>query len=150
MVITGEMLVEQARTWLETPYHHAGRVKGPQGGVDCIGLIVGAARELGVEVPSDTTAYGRGDNLELMHTGLSEFCTVNDRDLSLRVGDIILFRGGPIVHHVSLYGGPETNTMIHVYNSIGKVVEQAITDDWERLLYLVYRLRAVSPTVEGG
>lgn len=139
--ITGEDLVKQARTWLQTPYHHAGRVKGVQGGVDCIGLIVGAACELGVEVPSDTTAYGRGDNLALMADGLLEFCTFNDRDLPLRLGDILIFRGGPILHHVGLYAGPETNTMIHVYNTVGKVVEQTVTPEWERLLYRVYRLR---------
>ena len=140
MTITGKALVEQTRTWIDTPYHHAGRIKGA--GVDCIGLIVGAARELGVEVPFDTTAYGRGDNLALMGRGLSEFCECFDDDVPERLaGDILIFRGGSILHHVALYAGPETDTMIHVYNAAGKVVETPVTEEWLRLLFLVYRLK---------
>jgi len=156
VTITGEMLVEQARTWIGTPYHHAARAKGA--GVDCVGLIVGAARELGVSVPSDTTSYGRGDNLALMHAGLSEFCDCFESGLvpDRQPGDILIFRGGSILHHIALYcglkdsglkdsglkdSGDEAETMIHVYNTVGKVVEQPITPEWERLLFRVYRLR---------
>ena len=137
--ITGEMLVAQARTWIDTPYHHAGRAKGH--GVDCIGLVIGAARELGAVVPFDTTAYGRGDNLALMTQGLMEFCAAYDTDVTLAPGDILIFRGGSILHHVAIYTGPEMGAMIHVYNTVGKVVEQRLTPEWVRLLHLVFRLR---------
>ena len=146
--ITGEMLVAQARTWIDTPYHHAGRAKGH--GVDCIGLVIGAARELGAAVPFDTTAYGRGDNLPLMQRGLLQFCDcLQPGELSaqkaggppLRPGDILIFRGGSILHHVAIYTGPEMGAMIHVYNTVGKVVEQRLTPEWVRLLHLVFRLR---------
>ncbi len=43
---TGLEVVRVARTWLGTPYHHQGRVKGA--GVDCAGLSVGVAKELGL------------------------------------------------------------------------------------------------------
>ena len=141
--ITGEMLVAQARTWIDTPYHHAGRAKGH--GVDCIGLVIGAARELGAAVPFDTTDYGRGDNLPLMRRGLLQFCDcfpVPDFPPDQwRGGDILIFRGGSILHHVAIYTGPEMGAMIHVYNTVGKVVEQRLTPEWVRLLHLVFRLR---------
>ena len=41
---TGLDVVRMARTWLGTPYHHQGRVKGA--GVDCGGLVIGVARFL--------------------------------------------------------------------------------------------------------
>ena len=56
--VTPEQVVEAARGWLETPFHHQARLKGV--GVDCIGLVIGVARELGLVAPDfDITAYSR-------------------------------------------------------------------------------------------
>jgi len=45
-MITRAQVVEVARTWLGTPFHHQGRVKGV--GIDCVGLTIGIAQELGI------------------------------------------------------------------------------------------------------
>lgn len=45
---TSAHVIAAARGWLDTPFHHQGRLKGV--GVDCIGLVVGVARELGVGI----------------------------------------------------------------------------------------------------
>ncbi len=142
MNITGNEILEQARTWIGTPYHHAGRSKGA--GVDCIGLVVGAARELGIAVSLDTTAYNRGDNLALMTGGLAHFCDAVPEGDCLSPGDVLIFRGGRILHHVAIYAGQNTNdqhTMIHVYDAAGFVAEVELTDAWMRLLHAVYRYR---------
>ena len=34
-----EAVIAEARSFIGTPYHHEGRVKGPNGGVDCAQLI---------------------------------------------------------------------------------------------------------------
>jgi cell wall-associated NlpC family hydrolase len=39
-------VIEEARQWLRTPYHHMGRVKG--GGTDCLMLLVEVYRATGV------------------------------------------------------------------------------------------------------
>ena len=41
---TASPIVDQARTWLGTPFHHQARLKGK--GCDCLGLVVGVADEL--------------------------------------------------------------------------------------------------------
>jgi cell wall-associated NlpC family hydrolase len=43
MSVTPELrqqIIDEAKTWLLTPYHHAADVKGLQGGVDCAMLLV--------------------------------------------------------------------------------------------------------------
>ncbi len=50
------LVMEIARSWVGTKFHHQGRRKNV--GVDCIGLIVGVAQELGLNV-EDKTDYAR-------------------------------------------------------------------------------------------
>ena len=38
-----KQIIQTARQWLDTPYHHQARVKGV--GVDCIGLVIGVCWE---------------------------------------------------------------------------------------------------------
>jgi cell wall-associated NlpC family hydrolase len=50
--ITTQQIMEQARTWLGTKYHHQGRLKKSErggGGVDCLGLVIGVIDELGMQ-----------------------------------------------------------------------------------------------------
>ena len=52
MEVTQEDIINQARTWLGTKYHHQGRLKKSSrgdGGVDCIGLVIGIIDELGIQ-----------------------------------------------------------------------------------------------------
>jgi cell wall-associated NlpC family hydrolase len=51
-------VVDCARSWIGTPYLHQHRVKGF--GVDCVGLLIGVCRELGLVDPSfDINGYSR-------------------------------------------------------------------------------------------
>ncbi len=35
-----QAVIAEAESWIGTPFHHQGRVKGPQGGVDCAMLLL--------------------------------------------------------------------------------------------------------------
>lgn len=51
-------VVAEARSWLQTPWVHQARTKGVA--VDCAGLVIGVARELGLVEPDfDVNGYGR-------------------------------------------------------------------------------------------
>lgn len=51
-------IVEHARAWIETPYQHQARMRVV--GCDCLGLLVGVARELGLVAPDfDVNGYAR-------------------------------------------------------------------------------------------
>lgn len=59
-------VVRQARLWLDTPFKHQHRARGH--GVDCAGLVIGVARELGLVAPDfDINGYPRSpDGKELL------------------------------------------------------------------------------------
>lgn len=40
-----EKVIEEARTWIGTPWMHQGHLKGPNGGVDCAGFIAEVAKK---------------------------------------------------------------------------------------------------------
>lgn len=48
-------VVAAALSWVGTPYHHLQACRGA--GVDCVGLVVGIARELGVFAPAWSPGY---------------------------------------------------------------------------------------------
>lgn len=54
-------VIEEARQWLRTPYHHMGRVKG--GGTDCLMLLVEVYRAAGVIPQIDVPFYPPDWNL---------------------------------------------------------------------------------------
>ena len=66
-IATRAQVVQTARSWIDTPYHHQARLKGV--GVDCVGLVIGVGRELGMCAPDfDVEPYARTpDGSSLMH-----------------------------------------------------------------------------------
>jgi cell wall-associated NlpC family hydrolase len=50
-------IVVEARAWLGTPYHHHGRVQGPQGGVDCAQLLAAVYEAVGLVPRLDLGNY---------------------------------------------------------------------------------------------
>jgi NlpC/P60 family putative phage cell wall peptidase len=95
-----------ARTWLGTPFHHQARVRGK--GCDCLGLIIGVARELdlrdenGVPIASyDDPTYARTPNGTVLVNLLSQIfdsIKVTDADLS----DIGLFSIEDNLQHLGI------------------------------------------------
>lgn len=49
------LVAAEARSWIDTPYHHRARVKGA--GVDCAMILVGVYEALGLVEPIDVPAY---------------------------------------------------------------------------------------------
>lgn len=112
----GLAIVQQARTYLGTPWRHLGRNRA---GVDCVGLVTCVGYDLGI-TDFTTDLYRRGDaDQEAMITPFRQFCDhVMPRDLE--PGDIVLFstaRQG----HCGIYAG---KTFIHAYARSRKVVEE--------------------------
>ena len=66
-MIDNLQIIATARTWLGTNFHHQGRIKNV--GVDCIGLIIGVAAELGVVLP-DRQNYARQPDESELQTAL--------------------------------------------------------------------------------
>jgi cell wall-associated NlpC family hydrolase len=117
-------IIEIARTWLGTKFHHQGRKKGA--GVDCIGLVVGVAQELGLQV-EDKTDYGREPNNFELQNGLK----AQLKKCELQIGAVALFKMDKEPQHVGIisdYG--DGFGLIHAYAQSRKVVEHNLDELW--------------------
>jgi NlpC/P60 family putative phage cell wall peptidase len=126
-----ERMIAAARGCLGTPFHHQGRMPGV--GLDCIGLIVVAARAVGIEV-RDTFDYGRRPDGVSLIAGLERhgLRRVDDVD----AGCVLVFRYDHQPQHVALTTARDR--MIHSFAPARAVVETGIGDYWRRRLVGVY------------
>jgi len=137
-MIRREEIVREAREWIGTPYHHQGRVKGV--GCDCAGLIIGIAHSLGIST-FDYRHYSRQPDASVLLSLCDEYLDrVDSLDAALP-GDVLIFliRRQPI--HMGIL--TEKGTVIHVWPSVGKVVEHILDEKWRRRIYRVYRYKEV-------
>lgn len=131
---TGEQAVATARSWLETPWHHQGRLKGV--GVDCIGLVVGVADALGLAA-AVTGPYGRRPDDRLLKRGLRLHMR---RVRVIMPGDVLLFEVDGAPQHVGIASElPDGGSgVIHAHAQSRKVVEHRL-GHWESRIVGVYR-----------
>jgi len=141
MAVTRAQVVACARTYLSTPWHHQGRVKGPKGGIDCAGLIIGVARELGL-ADVDFTNYSRHPD-----GTLERICALHMRGIPLHLadfGDVLLFTFKTEPEHLGIFSEIDgRRTVIHSYASAKKVVENDLDALWLSRIRGAYRIPGV-------
>lgn len=130
--MTPEEFVAQCRTYVDVPFWHRGRSRM---GIDCVGLPICAATDLGRAVVGDC-AYQRDFDPNWLFRALRANCEQVAKDAA-QPGDIMVFciYGSP--RHVGVYLG--YNRMIHVYESVNRVCEHEMIEVWHRILHSVYR-----------
>lgn len=119
------LIIEKAREFINTPYEHQGRLRGI--GIDCCGLIICVAHELGIS-DYDIGQYDRwADGVDLIKEFTSECNPINDWE----PGDILVFTIGKIPRHCGIVGSKDGNvTLIHAYSTIGRCVEHNLDKVW--------------------
>jgi len=111
-------IVVEARTWLNTPYHHKGRVKGV--GVDCGGLIYEVYKKvLGIppEPFPDNYAEDWGLHKEDNELYLNFIMPYVQQTSKLMPGDLVVFQFGRAFAHGTIYIG--NDEVIHAYGRTG-------------------------------
>ena len=132
-----EKIVAVARTYVGTKFHHQGRLKGV--GVDCVGLLVGVASEVGISTTADTTNYKRRNGYETLIPALT---SVMDEVAveAIQPGDVLVFTIQQEPQHVAIYS--ENDMIIHAVDPMG-VVEVTFDEMWRKWLHSAYRVRRV-------
>ena len=112
-------IVTEAYSWIDTPYHHAARVKGA--GVDCAQLLIAVYSVVGI-LPVDFTVddypmdwhLHRDEERYLNHV----LAYTHAVDVP-QVGDIALFKFGRTVSHGAILVAVEGEQLgiIHAYRS---------------------------------
>lgn len=140
--------VEEAKTWLNTPYHSGAKLKGV--GVDCGQLLIAVYENVGVLNPGECEPGYYSPEWHLHRSEekyLSWVQKYSDRvENNPKPGDIVLFKFGRCVSHGGIYIGD--NKIIHAYINMGVIMSdmrEAILLDkrGKSRLYGIYRPKAV-------
>ena len=146
-MITRAEVVAAARTWTGTRWHHQASTKGI--GSDCIGLVVGVARELGIygadELAADPAVrgYGREPDPAMLLSACARYLEPVHVP-EARLGDILLLRFAAEPQHFALISQQNPDYMLHAYAQARKIVENRIDAVWRSRIVRAYSYRGIS------
>lgn len=143
-MVTRATIIAEARSWIGTRWRHQASLKGEA--CDCIGLIAGVARKLGIaeaeafQADERFRGYGKTPDPAMLRLALAEYLDVTMGPLP---GDVILMRNDrdPQPSHFGILAG---DTMIHAYAQMRKVVEHSIDAKWRSMILGYYAFRSIS------
>lgn len=111
-------VVAEAMTWLRTPYHHQGRIKGV--GVDCATILL-EVFHVAVNAENAFPEYSPEWHLHRSEEVYLRWMQKYTREVEAPgVGDIIVWKWGRCFSHGSIYLG--NDELIHSYISTGCVL----------------------------
>lgn len=132
--MTPDAVIAEARSYLGVPFRHQGRSRQ---GIDCVGLPIVVGQSLGLFSPHfEVATYGRLPSGELV-----ERVQAHCRPLAAPVaGALLVIAWTKVAAHVAIFTG---QTMIHAYESVGRVVEHGYRGRWIRLTHSAWALPGV-------
>ena len=149
-MITRDTIIQEARTWLNTPFHHQGRVKKSahdRGGCDCLGFIIGVAQQLNISsgitinnkiIPLykyDRKNYSKVITGNILYDHLCKLMHIKDK---ITVGDVILFNMQNRLQHLGFYS--YEHSIIH---SVRKVVEHRLDNYWQSKIAAIFSFKEI-------
>jgi NlpC/P60 family putative phage cell wall peptidase len=140
----GDAIIQEARSWIDTPFHHQAAVKGV--GCDCAGLVRGVGEACGVlHIPPERWAagyanYSRIPNPARMERVLRTFLLPVDL-ADVRIGDVLWLqwrRNLPM--HLGLLCARKSRAMLlHALSDYRRVVEHGLTAEWRARIASAWR-----------
>lgn len=153
-MITREQILDEARTWIGTPWHHGQMAKGL--GCDCLGFLAGVAYAVGYVDARPTVrnakfrVYARSPDPAM----LDEVCEEYLQPIPVadaRLADVLRMTpaGGRHAQHFALVSRVDARDrpthIIHCTNAgAEQVVEHIINDDWRTRVRRAYTWRGVA------
>lgn len=141
---TAEAFVAAARSYVGVPWRHLGRART---GVDCIGLALLAARDVGIDLP-DPAPYAREPQGTRLLDGILAHA---ERMATPEPGDVLLFRMGLYGGHIgiaSVHPAWGVSACLHAYAPRRQVVEQPMDAELRAALIGAFRLLSLSVAAE--
>jgi cell wall-associated NlpC family hydrolase len=147
--MTSDQIVTCARLWLGTRFHHQGRLKKTpacNGGVDCLGLLVGVAQELELRSRHgemlqliDRTDYTHYPDTHELRAKLAQH--LHEIDVSdMAPGDVLLLNIDRRAQHLAIVSGVVPRiSIIHAYAPAKRVVEHVLDAQWQDNIVTVFR-----------
>jgi len=147
--LTRAAIVDAARTWIGTPYHHQASLRGV--GTDCLGLVRGIWRDVyGVDAeqpPAYSRDWAEAADCETMLDAAARHLEAIAA-LEIEPGDAVIFRlrTGAVAKHAAIVATPAT--MIHAMEG-APVSEVPLSNWWRRRIAGAFRFPLI-PLRGGG
>lgn len=136
--ISRKQIVEEALTWLNTPYHHQAACKNV--GVDCAYLVGAVAEAVGAIAKFQVEPY----SIEWhWHSREERMCNIVESFGGKQVkgdpkpGDILAFKYGRVCSHLGIM--LDDNQFIHAHIKAGRVVVNSLSGEFKDRLQRVYK-----------
>ncbi|BCZ13651.1 C40 family peptidase [Acinetobacter baumannii] len=134
-----ELAVQEALTWLGTPYHHQGRVKGV--GVDCGTLICEVYEKVGLipHIPSPknySLDWHLHQTKQIYLEHVKQWCY---QVYEPQPGDIVLYQFGKCINHGAIV--VEWPTIIHANLRCGVILQDSSKGSLARHMAGFFRLK---------
>lgn len=141
-----DKFVNAARSMIGTPWKHQGRTPGLA--LDCIGILVCAAKEAGMTMRDQNGYSRRPDGSSLRAAMVEHFEEVEApedgfKQSDLELGNILLFKLGPHPRHVGIYEG--NGRFIHSWATGRRVCSVQLSADWLKNIVARYRVENEVP-----
>lgn len=125
-----QRVISVARSWVGTPYHTAGRVKGKSGGIDCLTLLAEVYAEAGlverIPIPHYPHDWHLHRSVERYLEGLLKY--THEIEGPPQPGDIALWKFGRCFSHGAIViAWPQ---VIHAYVGSSVKYENTETAQW--------------------
>lgn len=123
MTIDTDAVVQEALSWVRTPYHHAAKIKGV--GVDCAQLLIAVYSKVGAIPDFDPGGYSPEWHLhrseEVFKLWVEDFAhRLPDGELP-KPGDLVLYRFGRCYSHGAIV--IEWPRVVHAVRRVGMVLD---------------------------
>lgn len=123
-----DKIVREARSWIRTPYHPQGDIKGV--GVDCGMLLVRVFVDVGLSASFDPRPYA--DDWYLHRSEEKYLGFVFDRAKEVRSplpGDVMVFRYGRCYSHGGIITCAAPLTIVHAFQPAAIVLEEDVASN---------------------
>lgn len=140
--VTREMIVAEAREWEGTPFVHQGRVK--KIGTDCVGLIIGIAKNLSLSQFDIRNYSMRPDPVMMRRLLDTNMQRIGFHELL--PADVIYFRVSVAQHLALVTEISPLMKIIHAYSRdvAMRCLEQPLGTFWTKRIEGCYRFRGLA------
>lgn len=149
MILTSLHVVDEARTWIGTPWKHQAMEKGL--GADCVGLLAGIAKEVGLFDASlklrdpELRGYGREPDPRRLALACATYLEPTSRRFLLARVVFLHVPRGAYPQHFGLISREDPPYLIHATAAHPRaVVENRLDRVWQSRVYAVYKFRGVT------
>ena len=125
-MVSGHQIAEAVRGYVGTPFGHRGRSPGVGGALDCVGVVVCAAAEFGIELlePRDYTVPQRLSKTQEMVESSLRLLHQWDRS----AGDVVLLNYGRGLGHLIVDVGANKCVEACALDGVRKVIIRDFPD----------------------